>query len=247
MEDLRQQERALMRGILICLLAFAAGMGLPTADQAAFRHFGPRLLLYRNMIRSDLVAPVESSFLLVRSLLEQAGAWEDCLAGFLSSRGVESIFYRDLCPAFLAWLVASGWGQDRWPWLLQLAHFELITVLVAHHPGGAPGPPLRPLPALEDRLVLEAPTQMVTYDYRVHETTPEDAGVAAGTTHLLAYRDAEGWTRWTELTPATAALLQRAQEAPIGRTLRALKLTDPSEVLELLADLQVKGAIRGFA
>ena len=28
MEDLRQQERALMRGILICLLAFAAGMGL---------------------------------------------------------------------------------------------------------------------------------------------------------------------------------------------------------------------------
>ncbi len=28
MDELRQQERALMRGILICLLAFAAGMGL---------------------------------------------------------------------------------------------------------------------------------------------------------------------------------------------------------------------------
>jgi hypothetical protein len=28
MDELRQQERALMRGILVCLLAFAAGMGL---------------------------------------------------------------------------------------------------------------------------------------------------------------------------------------------------------------------------
>ena len=225
---------------------FAAGLGLPGPDQAAFRRFSGRLLLYRNLIRSDLVAPVETTYLLTRALLEQAGAWDDCLDGFLASRGVDSIFYRDLAPTFLAWLAASGWGRERWPWLLQLAHFELLTVLVAHHPGGALAGPLHPAPAPEDRLVLDAPTQLVTYGYRVHETTPREPVPDPGTTHLLAYRDGEGWTRWTELTPATAALFLGAQRTELGQVIRDLGLDNPAEVLGLLAELQAKGAIRGF-
>jgi len=68
----------------------------------------------------------------------------------------------------------------------------------------------------------------------------------AGTVHLLAYRDAEGYPQWMELTPATAALLLGAQAASIGQAAMDLGLADLSEALELLARFQANGAIAGF-
>jgi hypothetical protein len=226
---------------------FAAGRGLPAGDQEAFCRFKDRLLFYRSLVRADLAAPVESTCFVTRALLEREGLWDDCIAAFLDSRGVQSVFYRDLSVTFLGWLHATGWGTDRWPFLLQLAHFELLTALVAHYPGGPAEAPLRALPRLGDRIVLEAPTQVVTYQYQVHLATVDQPIPAAGTTHLLAYRNAGGEPHWMELTPATAALLLAAQQAPIGQAALDLGLGDLSEAVELLADLQARGAIRGFA
>jgi hypothetical protein len=50
-----------------------------------------------------------------------------------------------------------------------------------------------------------------------------------------------------ELTPATAALLLRAQQASIGQAALDLGLADLSEAVELLAAFQANGAIAGFA
>ncbi len=69
---------------------------------------------------------------------------------------------------------------------------------------------------------------------------------APGTVHLLAYRDGRGEPRWMELTPATAALILNARRAAIGQAALELGLTDLSEAVDLLADLQAKGAFAGF-
>jgi hypothetical protein len=225
---------------------FAAGHGLPAGDQAAFVRFKERLLVYRKLVRGGLVEPVETTCYVTRALMEQAGLWQDCLAGFLASRGVQSAFYRDLSATFLGWLAATGWGRDRWPFLLQLAHFELLMALVARHPGGALPAGLRPRPKLGDRLVLEPPTQVVSYQYQVHLCTVQEPIPAAGTVHLLAYRDRTGMPQWLELTPATAALLLGAQPRSIGQTALELGLGDLSEAVELLADFRARGALAGF-
>jgi hypothetical protein len=224
---------------------FAAARGLSRSDQAAFLRFRDRLLVYRNLIRSDLAEPVEATCTVTRALLEQAGLWEDCLAAFLASRGVQSLFYRDLSLTFLGWLSASGWGLDRWPFLLQLVHCELLSAHVARHPGGE-DTPLRSVARLGDLLVLDTPTQVVTYQYHVHLVSREAPVPAPGTVHLMAYRNPEGLAKWLELTPATAALVVNAQGTGIGQAALDLGLGDLSEVLGLLADLRAKGAIRGF-
>lgn len=225
---------------------FAAAHGLPRGDQAAFVRFKERLLVYRNLVRSGLAEPVETTCYVTRALLEQAGLWEDCLAAFLASRGVQSAFYRDLSATFLGWLAATGWGQDRWPFLLPLAHFELLMTLVARHPGGERPAGLHPAPRLGDRLVLEPPTQMVSYPCQVHLCTEQEPVPAPGPVHLLAYRDRHGMAQWLELTPATAALLLGAQREGIGQTALELGLADLSEAVELLADLRTRGALAGF-
>jgi hypothetical protein len=209
------------------------------------RELQDRLLVYRRLVRADLTEPVESICYVTQALMEQAGLWEDCLAAFLTARCAQGAFYRDLAATFLGWLVASGWGQDRWPFLLPLVHFELLTALVAHHPGGDPDH-LHPAPRLGDVLVLAPPTQLVTYPYQVHLATVEAPVPEPGTTHLLAYRDADGAPHWMELTPATAALLLNAQRLNIGQTALDLDLTDLSEAVELLGRLRTQGAIAGF-
>ena len=226
---------------------FAAGHGLPAGDQAAFVRFRDRLLVYRTLVRTDLAEPVEAICGVTRALLEGAGAWEECLAAFLASRKVTSAFYRNLAATFLGWLASTGWGAERWPFLLQLVHFELVHALVAHHPGGPESRGLHAQPDPTDLLVLDAPTQLVSYAYRVHLATEEAPVPEPGTCHLLAFRDPEGYPRWMELTPATAALILRAQHTGIGPAALELGLADLPEALELLAGLQGRGALLGFS
>ena len=95
--------------------------------------------------------------------------------------------------------------------------------------------------------MLDAPTQLVTYQYQVHLATLDALVPAPGTTHLLAYRNREGLPQWLELTPATAALILKGQAGSIGQAILDLGLTDLSEAVELLASLQTRGAILGFA
>jgi len=224
----------------------AAAHGLAGGDQAAFLRFRLRLMVYRNMVRSDLIEPVETTCFVTQALMEGAGLWDECLTAFLAGRTMQSPFYRDLPAAFLGWLAATGWGQDRWPFLLQLVHCELLSGLVTHHPGGDPMEPSQAHPRLSDRLVLAAPTQLVTYGYQVHRVSREAPIPAPGTVHLIAYRDAGGVAQWMELTPATAALLLAAQRTGIGQAALDLGLSDLSEAIELLADFQARGAIQGF-
>ena len=87
---------------------------------------------------------------------------------------------------------------------------------------------------------------MVSYGYQVHLATLDAPAPPQGTTHLLAYRDRQGLPQWMELTPATAALILKAQDGSIGQAALDLGLTDLSEAVDLLASLQTSGAICGF-
>ena len=227
-------------------VAFARSQGLPPQDQAAFLKFKDRLLVYRDFIRNNLAEPLEEAFPISIRLLENAGAWAACFDGFLEVRAVQSVYYRDVAPTFLGWLASTAWGQDRWPYLLQLAHCEILQILVVHHPGGAAPAGLARKARPEDRLVLNPTAQVVHYDYAVHLASLDHPEPAPGSVNLLVFQDPEGKVFWKELTPATAALLQGAQTRPISETARALGVLDPGEALGLLEELCGQGAIAGF-
>jgi len=118
--------------------AFARDHGLGPRHQEAFHRFKDRLLFYRDSVRGALWEPMDRYLPLLQAILEEADAWEDCRSAFLATRSVASPFYRDVAPTFLGWLASSGWGQDRWPYLLQLTHFELVKELVEHVPEAPP-------------------------------------------------------------------------------------------------------------
>lgn len=220
--------------------------GLRTADQHAFAEQAEGWLTYRELARMSLMDPLESMFPVLKSLLEGTGAWEGCVQAFLEARAVRSTHYRDIAPTFLGWLAETGWGQDQWPFLLELAHAELLEVLVARYPDTPPEPGLRPEPEPGDTVVLDPATQVVAYAHAVHQAREGSPVPAAQPTHLLAFRTAEGQAQLRELTPATAALLVRAQTQPLAAAAAALGLRDLAPILSLLGDLRRDGALAGF-
>ncbi|GLH73085.1 hypothetical protein GETHLI_15870 [Geothrix limicola] len=224
----------------------ARSQALPGADQQAFRDQAEAMLTYRELARASLIEPLETMFPVTKALLEPAGAWEPCVQAFLEARLIRSGQYRDIAPTFLGWLASTRWGQDRWPFLLELAHVEILEVLVARFPDAARPEGLRAEPTPEDCIVLDPATQILTYTHAVHRASEASPVPEIRPTHLIAYRLADGDARLLELTPATAALLVRAQDRPLGEVAAALGLAGPDAAMTLLKDLHRDGAIAGF-
>jgi hypothetical protein len=224
----------------------ARRQGLSGADQAAFRDQGEAILTYRELARMSLIELLETMFPVLRSLLEREGAWDGCVQAFLDARRLRSGHYRDIAPTFLGWLADTTWGQARWPFLLELAHAELLEVLVARFPDGDPPEGVHAEPTPGDGVVLNAATQLVSYGHAVHRVTEQDPVPEIRPTHLLAYRNSEGEAKVMELTPATAALLVQAQAQSLAEAAAAMNLPDLAPAITLLRDLRREGAIAGF-
>jgi hypothetical protein len=224
----------------------ARRQGLTVADQCSFREQGPAMLTYRELARMSLVEPLETTFPVLKALLAGEESWDDCVQAFLDARLLRSSHYRDIAPTFLGWLAATGWGQDHWPFLLELAHAEILEVLVARHPEAELPGDLHAEPSPGDLIVWAAATQVVSYKHAVHQVSEAAPVPEARPTHLLAFRDGEGEAKVRELTPATAALLVQARASAIAAAAENLRLTDLDPVLSLLRDLQRDGALAGF-
>ncbi|WP_306600464.1 putative DNA-binding domain-containing protein [Geothrix sp. 21YS21S-2] len=221
--------------------AFGGARDLDADDSAALFRFQDRLLIYRDLARASLGDPLSNIFPISQALL--GDDWAACEEAFLDTRRVRSPHYRDIAPTFLAWLSESEWGRDKWPFLLSLAHYEFMEVMVTRWPAEGPGDqPVLP-PSLEGRISLTEGAHLLTYPCAVHRATEEAPEPVGATTCLLIFRDPEGDFQVRELTPATSALLARAQEHAIGSTLADLGIQDEPAALALLEGLAEAGAI----
>jgi len=237
---------ALQRALADWILAPepAEPAGLPEAHRRALDRHREGLAVYRDLARQSLSDPLEACFPVARALLEEAGTWEDLVSGFLAARCVPSGHYRDIAPAFLGWVADTGRGLDRWPFLLELLHFELLDQLVERWPEEAAAS-LRPVPEAGDRIELDPATRVVSYTHAVHLATVEAPVPAHTPAHLLAFRDAAGDFQLRELTAATAALLVGAQAAPFAEAAAGLGL-EAGPAATLLEQLCAEGALTGF-
>jgi hypothetical protein len=226
--------------------AFGAGRSLGKADQEALETFKARLLTYRDLARTALEDPLPDCFPITHALLLEAGLWGECVDAFLASRSIQSPYYRDVNPSFVAWLAHSRWGLERWPFLLELAHFEYIEVEILRWPDEPPLYDLETTPTVDSHVVFDGATRNLAYAYGVHKATKADLEPGAGAAFLLGYRDSEGDFYFAELSAHASAFLARCLEGEsIGEAAAALDL-DTDEALDLVTGFREKGALSGF-
>ena len=227
--------------------AFAGRHGLEAADGDAMQRQRARLLVYRELVQSALEDPLPDCFPHTHRILEEAGAWRDCVRAFIASRSVQSAYYRDINPAFVVWLAETGWGQDRWPFLLQLAHYEQLELEVLCWPEDPAPAGLfhEPLPHATARFAGTA--RNLAYGWRVQESREEEPVPPEGAAHLFCYRDRNLEFETLEVDPHTSAFLARCLEGqPLGAAAAAVGL-EWTEARSLLRRLQEDGAILGYS
>jgi hypothetical protein len=184
------------------------------------------------------------------------GELDRAVASFLDEVGPRTPHMRDVPAEFLAYATPRWRADARLPrWLVDYAELELIDFTIGVAPRPLPPPPLAEVTA--DRpLVFAEPKRLIHLEWAVNLLPEGDllAEPEARPVTLLVYRDAEHRSRFLELTPLAAEILERLflgdalGAAMVAACLEKKHALDDSVLggaARLLADLGERGVLLG--
>lgn len=177
--------------------------------------------IYVDLLYNKFNDSLELCFPVVHEILGEA-AWQQLLKKFIAEHCCKSPYYRQIPDEFIRYLHTERGSESAPPYLLELAHFEWVEMVLAIAEAepitastfGAVNDWLacRPLfvPILEV-LHYVYPVQRMNASYQP-TIPPEQAK------HILGFRDMHDVVQFIELQPATARLLEILQST--GCTVR---------------------------
>ncbi|AKV03034.1 hypothetical protein AKJ09_09697 [Labilithrix luteola] len=240
------------------LRGYLAKHAVDAEDAAAILASKRRLGLYRRLVRHNIVNVIAAMLERTKARLEHhgAGAFDGSVDAFIAERGPRTPHLRDVPREFLTW-AAPRWRDDaRLPsWIADHAELELVDFTIGVAPRPAPPPPLVDV-AADLPLVFAEPVAIVRLAYAVHALSVNDVAAEpdARASALLVYRDAEHQTRFLDLSPLAAAILERLLAgAPLAQAMvqaaqaegHALDQAVLDGAARLLADLGERGVLLG--
>jgi hypothetical protein len=231
------------------------GKSPPSAEELAAADLPPkRVAIYRRLLRHNVFGVIETMLGKTKARLDArvSGEMDRAVDAFLDEVGPRTPHLRDVPSEFLAFIAPRWRADERLPrWIADHAELELLDFTISVAPRPLPPPPLADVTA-ERALVFAEPKALIRLGWAVNviaadETAaePEERPVA-----ILVYRDREHCSRFLELTPLAAAILERlfAGETLGQAMTNACAVLDP-EVLagtaHLLADLGERGVLLG--
>lgn len=238
--------------------AYLARHGIAQEDADAILASPMRLGLYRHLVRHNVVNVVGVMLERTRKRLEThaPGAFDRTVDAFLTEQGPRTPHLRDVPSEFLAW-ASPRWREDEAvpSWLVDYAELELVDFTIGVAPRPAPPPPLAEVTA-DRALVFGDPHVIVHLAWAVHEVPAGDptSTPAERAVHLLVYRDAVHATRFLDLTPLAAVILERLMAGrPLAQAMvEACQASDHplddavlAGAARLLADLGERGVLLG--
>jgi hypothetical protein len=239
------------------LLELTRKHGLDRADADALCESFDRLLVYRELVQSNLREAVQLS--IPRSMARLGALFDEYLARFLVERAPRTHYLRDVTPELLEFCRPLWSADTRVPgYLGDLALHESLHIEVSALPSLPRGHVAAPL-ALEQGVELGAALRLVQYRYAVHELPADETDrsvPAEREVSLLVYRSPDHEVRYLELTPLARAIVERLLDGEsLGDALKlataacATQLTEAvlSGAAALLADLAERGVVWGPA
>jgi hypothetical protein len=238
--------------------AFLSAHGVSADDAAALLEAPRRLRLYRRLVRHNVTGVIETMLERTRARLEarSPGELDRAIARFLDEVGPRTPHLRDVPSEFLAFAAPHWRADERLPrWIVDYAELELVDFTIGVAPRPLPPPPLADV-AADRPLVFAEPKRLIQLAWAVHEVSRDDldAEPAERPVSILVYRDAEHRSRFLDLTPLAAAILERlfagdalgtAMVAACQAKAHPLDDTVLGGAARLLADLGERGVLLG--
>lgn len=195
------------------LAGFLEAHGVAPEDAEVLLASPRRLGLYRRLVRLNVTGVVTTMLARTRARLEARAPdeFEKTMTAFLDEVGPRTPHLRDIPSEFLRF-AAPRWRSagNVAPWLVDYAELELVDFTISVAPKFQP--PSRLAEVTVDRpLVFAEPKRLVRLGWAVHELSDSDLSQEprSRSIALLVYRDADHRSRFLELTPLAAAILER--------------------------------------
>lgn len=184
-----------------------------------------RMTMYRELIFSNVENFLTSNFPVLRKLHTDR-QWHALTQDFLLKHRCESPYFSEIPEEFLAYLQNERDNPDDYPFLLELAHYEWVEMVLSIAQDQVPSNNGNEVAG--KRLALSPLAWPLAYQYPVHTIGPGKVPEQppGQPTFLLVYRDLDDDVNFLLLTPLTFRLLQILQE---GESMKA------EECLEQLA------------
>jgi hypothetical protein len=237
------------------LRSLAERHAVPSQDVEALLESHQRLLVYRELVRSNLREAMALS--IPRSIARLGPLFDEYFDRFLRECSPRTHYLRDVTPELLDFCAPLWAADSRIPaYLYELALHESLHIEVSALPTPPRGHVAAPL-ALDQPVELSAALRLVHYQHAVHELPADEAdrsAPAAREVTLLAYRSPEHEVRYLELTPLASAIIERLLAVDtLEQAMRAAAASVNSELNEallasaasLLADLAERGVVWG--
>ena len=212
-----------------------------------------RMKIYTELLYNNVESFLLACFPVLRKMLG-ARKWARLARAFFSTHRSHSPYFRQIPDEFIQFLQNEWTPEGYPPYLLALAHYEWIELVlsVSNHsvdcPVDAAGDLLKGVPVLNPVLAN------LRYDWPVHRIAPRRK-VQPIETWLLVFRDAADQVEFTEINAFTARLLSLLDSRTLDGQAALEKLAvesrypDPALILRagsaLLEDLRARGAILG--
>lgn len=237
---------------------FLAHLRDPTRQPLPTGFAEQRMGLYADLLYNKFSENLELCFPVTCALLGEV-AWQGKLKAFIAQHRCLSPYYRQIPNEFMAYLQAETGNDNDLPFLLDLAHFEWIEMVLAITEAA-------PVTAFKSGVVNDwldicpvfapvlhtlhyaYPVQRINLDYQP-SAPPEQA------THILGFRDADDAVQFMEMNPATTRLIDilHSTGCTAGEAMQQigteLQHPEPSALfsfgIETLTDLMQQGAILG--
>ena len=173
-----------------------------------------RLAIYRRLFHNNLVNLLASTFPVLRELHGET-AWRDLVRSFMVQHKAHTPYFPQVPREFLDFLQANPPNAiDKWPFLLELAHYEWIELAVSiakdvDTAGIDPqGDLLNGIPQISPH------AELLEYVYPVHRISPAFLPTEPpdDPTWLVVYRRPDDSIGFLELSPISAELLRRVRD-----------------------------------
>ncbi|EIJ35312.1 DNA-binding domain-containing protein [Thiothrix nivea] len=237
--------------------AFAAHLRDPEANPVPQGVDAERAGVYVELLFNNVEDFLSGCFPVLRRILDDE-QWNALVRQFYAEHACQSPFFREIPAEFVEWLTtrfASIALSERYPFLLELAHYEWVEVPLSvdateiNWEGiDLAGDLLEGTPVLNPVMLLQS------YQYPVHLISPDYLPTEPELTHLVLLRDQDGKIQFVSLNAPTARLVQLLEEglnarAAIARLAEDMQHPDPAQVLQfgqqILAQLKTQFVILG--
>lgn len=176
-----------------------------------------RMRVYEEGFLNGMRELLSNCFPIVHEILQEK-EWQAIVRNFYATHPSKTPLFYEIPQEFLNYLLQTKPLLDRYPFLIELAHYEWMEIALDTAPGDPPKATLDTLDFNNTQLAVSDLAEVVGYHFAVHRINPDylPSHEAQQTTYLCIYRNVDDEVQFIELNALNARLLLRLKDKPQG-------------------------------